>query len=336
METLGVSNCKEDHQCTRLDRLYKCERGRCWNITSAYSCEWDPEDQEPAVNCAKKRNCVELDGQYSCSEGLCSRIHAWKCQRRCSGINPTGKNVVIMSGERFLLANCRRVVSSSGETVWTADSMNVQSPVQQTLLMSCTGLDATDPSGVRAIDCINGSLVESESLKTISNYTSVMRVFNTLAVHPKLDPRGRWLPREEDITIFNKSRLMINHEGCVNTLQGECKDFYDLTSNDGRNSTSPSRFPCYYSPGNSEFVVQRYDPLKTRWLFLIGFLIPAGLLIFSCGVLFTCSRILTVDNDGRMAIDCCKERPKKERAQMQLTTSGTLMGYSDEIQGDPL
>ena len=34
MDRLAVSNCKEDHQCTRLDRLYKCERGRCWNITS--------------------------------------------------------------------------------------------------------------------------------------------------------------------------------------------------------------------------------------------------------------------------------------------------------------
>ena len=92
----------------------------------------------------------------------------------------------------------------------------------------------------------------------------------------------------------------------------------------------------------------RYDPLKTRWLFLVGFLIPAGLLIFSCGVLFTCSRILTVDNDGRMAIECCKssdkladkksdsQKKRLKQAQAQLTTSGTLMGYSEGSQGDPI
>jgi len=42
--------------------------------------------------------------------------------------------------------------------------------------------------------------------------------------------------------IFNKSRLMINHEGCVNTLSGECSEFYELHGKDGRNSTSPSRY----------------------------------------------------------------------------------------------
>ena len=152
---------------------------------------------------------------------------------------------MIMSGERFLLANCRRVVSSGGETVWSAeDRPSSDERAAQTLLVSCTGLGAaTRDGGVRATDCINGSLVDNRRLAGISNYTSVMKVFNDLSAYgaTRLDPRGRWLPQEEDITIFNKSRLMINHEGCVNTLQGECKDFYDMTSNDGRNSTSPSR-----------------------------------------------------------------------------------------------
>ena len=78
---------------------------------------------------------------------------------------------------------------------------------------------------------------------------------------------------------------------------------------------------CYYFPGNLEFVVQRYDLLETWWLIL------AGLLIFSHGVLFTCSHNLTVDNDGQIAINCGKQKPKKNQTQMQLVTSGTLMGY---------
>ena len=80
----------------------------------AYSCEWDTDgdNQEPPLNCAKKRNCVELDGRYSCEGGMCSRIKSWKCQRRCSGIRARGKNVMVMSGERFLIANCRQLIFS--------------------------------------------------------------------------------------------------------------------------------------------------------------------------------------------------------------------------------
>ena len=153
---------------------------------------------------------------------------------------------------------------------------------------------------------------------------------------------------------------MINHEGCVNTLQEECSDFYDKTMHDGRNDTARSRFPCHYAPSDPTFVVVRYNPMQTRWLFFIGFMVPASLLIVSCGVLFTCSRILNVDNAGRMNLNCCarstdkkpksnnkfekefKEKRKKHDAevspvaQIQLTTSGTLLGYIDDTQGDPL
>ena len=335
MDTAPVRNCKEDHQCTNLDKMYRCERGKCWNITSAYSCEWSPDDEEPPLNCAKKRNCVELEGRYNCRSGFCSKIRSWSCERRCSGIPTTGKNVLIMSGDQLVLGNCRRAVETrSGETVWDADS-----DPDKALITSCTTLD--DVTGteaeVRASDCINGTLISKQKLLTITNYTSLLKTFqHDIKKFQKLDDGGRFLPYEEDITIFNKSRLMINHEGCVNTLQEECHAFYNLAGNDGRNSTSPSRFPCYYAPSNPEFVVQRYDPMKTRWLFLIGFLIPASLLILSCGVLFTCSRILNVDNDGRMSIECCKKQTQQKPQEMQLTTSGTLLGYTDEIEGDPL
>jgi|LakMenEpi03Aug12_release.lakeMendotaPanAssembly.Ray.scaffolds.fasta_scaffold507011_1 hypothetical protein len=39
----------------------------------------------------------------------------------------------------------------------------------------------------------------------------------------------------------------MNHEGCVNTLQEECKRFYAELGRDGRNQSFPSRFPCYYA-----------------------------------------------------------------------------------------
>ena len=81
------------------------------------------------------------------------------------------------------------MVSSSGETVWESSSSGKDK--DNTLLMSCTGLDDTSGSGsIRATDCINGSLVQGSFLEGVSNYTQVMKVFNTLGRHPKADPRS--------------------------------------------------------------------------------------------------------------------------------------------------
>ena len=367
-------NCKEDHQCTRLDKLFKCEHGVCTNITSAYACKWDETRAEPPVNCAKKRNCVELEGQYNCVQGWCSRVGQWKCERRCVDIPTSGKNALFMVGDRMVMANCQRAINfRSGETIWSSDDHP-----DRALLASCTTIDtminkirslsSAPEEVVSATDCVNGTLLPTSILEKLNNHSVLINAIHKYGPYYKLDTKGLgWIPYEEDITIFNRSRLMINHEGCVNTLQGECTKFYDATQNDGRNDTSRSRFPCYYAASNPAFVVLRYDPFQTRWLFFIGFLVPASLLIVSCGVLFTCSRILSIDNAGRMKMEnCCKtagssgsgtgartgnffqrafgkneaanigRRGDAPVAQIQLTTSGTLLGYNDEIEGDPL
>ena len=41
------------------------------------------------------------------------------------------------------------------------------------------------------------------------------------------DFRVEEISYEQDITIFNRTKLKINIEGCVNTLSEECKAFYD-------------------------------------------------------------------------------------------------------------
>ena len=133
----------------------------------------------------------------------------------------------------------------------------------------------------------------------------------------KLDGTAVRFPYEDDIMIFNQSRLMINLEGCVNTLQEECHKFYEIHGNDGRNHSAPSRYPCYYAPGNPEFVVARFDLKQTRWLFLIFFIVPAALLVMSCCVLFTCSRSLNVDNSGHMNLDCCNPNSSDLSSNLQ-------------------
>ena len=173
-------------------------------------------------------------------------------------------------------------------------------------------------------------LSEAEGAPT-TNLTTLQRVAGSGSAYARrLDPHNTNFPFEQDVTIFNRSRLMINSEGCVNTLVDECVDFYAMHGRDGRNQvrrrnrwternlnmlkkassslslsffihqTSPARFPCYYAPHNGEFVVRRFDPSHTKHIFLSFFMVPATILIISCGSLFLCSRILNIDNAGHM------------------------------------
>ena len=41
----------------------------------------------------------------------------------------------------------------------------------------------------------------------------------------RVDSHGAVLPFDVDVTIYDESKLMINHEGCVNTLKKECDAF---------------------------------------------------------------------------------------------------------------
>ena len=303
MKEIPERNCKEDHECTVLDKMQRCEDGMCWNITSVYTCFYDPKDVDPPVDCAVKRNCIELDGMYDCDEGLCSKVHHWNCERRCSGIRTRGKNTILIAGDDILLGKCERAVDSrTGYTVWRAEDH----PGSK-MMTSCTEVarGTVSFSEMHAWDCVNGSLIKDHWLQPSINYSLLTSTFYEYGPQSRLDYNGANMPFEQDITIFNRSRLMINMEGCVNTLSEECTKFYDDFGRDGRNHTSRARFPCYYAPDNSEFVVSRFDADKTKWLFLVFFVVPSSLLVLSCGFLFMCSRMLNIDNTGHMVLRCC-------------------------------
>jgi hypothetical protein len=70
-----------------------------------------------------------------------------------------------------------------------------------------------------------------------------------------VDEQESLIPLEEDITIFNKTRILKNMEGCVNTLSMECQQFYTMYGKDGANYTSPISYDCYYDPANTLYVV---------------------------------------------------------------------------------
>ena len=130
------------------------------------------------------------------------------------------------------------------------------------------------------------------------------------------------------ISNYPRTRLYINHEGCVNTLQFECTEFYNLYGQDSRNQSSPSRFPCHYSANNDQFVVQRFDLDKTKHIFLLFLSVPASLLLFSCFILFICTRCVNVDRQGTMGVSkekCCQEDEQHFDMELRENCTGDLL-----------
>jgi len=324
-------NCAKDHHCTSLDGMWMCEEGICKNITEVYSCSWAPEDAEPSLNCFYKRNCVELDGMYSCIDGLCSRLNNWKCERACRGIPTDHQNMITMAGDKIISANCRVATNSrTGEEIW--DSSDTPNAL---LLSSCTTVEVmSDGEMVRGSDCVNGTKIPEDFFDQSTNFTHLMEVFHTEGWKHKLDmpdtktglPRGTHIPFDKDIQIYNRTMLFINHEGCVNTLQWECEQFYKIHGQDSRNQSSPSRFPCYYSADNPDFVVRRYDLIQTKTTFLMFFTIPAGCFVTSCLVLFICSNLVGVRRSGTMAImpRCCGSGEENGGMKMKILNSDNV------------
>ena len=69
------------------------------------------------------------------------------------------------------------------------------------------------------------SSIDSLFKKGVTNYSYMHLEYSHLREDPKY--RASEISYEQDITIFNATKLKINIEGCVNTLSEECTDFYD-------------------------------------------------------------------------------------------------------------
>jgi len=331
-----LSNCKKDQECTELTGVFNCELGVCRNITSVYTCTWAPEEREEQLNCFYKRNCVELDGMYDCRDGMCSRLTNWDCDRRCYGIPTLGRNILAMAGDHIVSAHCRSAVNRrTGEVIWKAESH------PGTILMaSCTTIHYHEDSEVLfTADCVNGTRLPFHLFPSpTTRFTQLMDVFHGHGDQYKLDmpdrvsglPRGTHMPFDQDIMIYNRTMLFINHEGCVNTLQSECNKFYEEHGKDGRNRSSPSRFPCFYAADNQAFVVRRYDLVQTKVTFLMFFTVPAAIFVTSCLILFICSNVVGVRREGTMRLKNCCKKKKDPPMQMKILKNDVLEDLEEE------
>lgn len=316
-ENAKKSRCIAD-ECKNLTGTFNCSAGMCVNITDAFECIF--KDTDPPLKCSGRRGkitCIDLNGLYSCNRGTCERIRTpYNCDRRCVDIPTRNKNVIVLSGDKVYLSQCQRALDFETEDeVWNESQKEV-------MMASCYGVINTT-KGIAAIDCVNGSLLAKNILSDLTNFTylSYLSVFNTAP----LDEKRKIAPPEPDLLIANESKLLINLEGCVNTLRDECKDFLRAYGKDGTDHNARARFPCYYAADNPAVVVARFDLATTTRQFLIASLLPSVLFVVSCLTLILCQRTVVVGDDAKMRFQGCnsgKEELQKSSSTNNMTDRG--------------
>lgn len=316
------ARCVADH-CKNLTGTFNCTDGQCINITEAFECIF--KDTDPPLKCSGRRGkmtCIDLEGLYNCNRGTCERIRTpYNCDRRCVDIPTRNKNVIVLSGDKVFLSQCQRAFEyETGEEVWNESQ-------KQTMMLSCYEIVNTSKDNM-AIDCVNGSLLPDNVLGDLTNFTylSYLSVFNPIP----LDEKRKVAPPEQDLLIANESKLLINLEGCVNTLRDECKEFLRTYGKDGTDHNARARFPCFYATDNAEVVVARFDIETTTRQFIFASVLPSVLFVVSCLTLILCQRTVVVGDDAKMRFQGCNA------AQTELEKSASANNMADRGGGNSI
>lgn len=313
-ENAKRSRCIAD-DCRNLTGTFNCSSGMCINITDAFECIF--KDTDPPLKCSGRRGkitCIDLNGLYSCNRGTCEKIRTpYNCDRRCVDIPTRNKNVILLSGDKVYLSQCQRAIDlDNGEEVWNEAQDNI-------MMASCYNILNTT-KGVVAIDCVNGSLLANNILSDLTNFTylSYLSIFNIMP----LDEKRLIAPPEPDLLISNESKLLINLEGCVNTLRDECKEFLRVYGKDGTDHNARARFPCFYSQDNPSIVVARFDLATTTKQFIVASILPSVLFVVSCLTLLLCQKTVVVGDDAKMRFQSCVTADSES---LEKTTSANNM-----------
>jgi hypothetical protein len=293
IETAKNFTCIKD-ECKNLTGIFNCTKGVCHNITDAFECEF--RNTDPVIKCSGRRGkvtCMEIHGMFHCNRGACEKIKApYNCDRRCLDIPTRNKNVIILSGDRVHLSKCAVAYNlTNKQEVWNESDSNI-------LMASCFTVKNT-PEGLEGSDCVNGSVLTSRTLEDYTNFTYLSYLH-----YAEATPVPQIATLDADLTISNDSKLMINLEGCVNTLRDECKDFFRTYAKDGSDHNARARFTCFYSELDKTTAVVRFD-LETEYKqFMFAFLLPTVLLVVSCFTLVLCQRTVVVGEDSKMRFKC--------------------------------
>lgn len=300
IETAKNFTCIRD-ECKNLTGIFNCTLGVCHNITDAFECEFHNTD--PVVKCSGRRGkvtCMEINGMFNCNRGACEKIRApYNCDRRCLDIPTRNKNVIVLSGDTVFLSKCSSAYNYTKNSTNLNEVWNEMDTNQTNILMASCHQVRNSPEGIVATDCINGSVLLNRVLDDFTNFT-----FLSYLHYAEANLIPEVAPLDSDLTISNDSLLMINLEGCVNTLKDECRDFFRNFGKDGSDHNARARFPCFYSDKDVKTAVARFD-LDTEYKqFVFAFYLPTFLLVVSCFTLVLCQRSIVVGDDSKMRFRC--------------------------------
>jgi hypothetical protein len=155
----------------------------------------------------------------------------------------------------MFLSKCVYAVNeTSKDEIWNDGDNNV-------LMASCLNASHTPGTGIlEAIDCVNGSTLANKTMfGDLANFTYISYLH-----YAEAELNRTIAPLDYELTISNESRLMINLEGCVNTLRDECRDFFRQYAKDGSDHNARARFPCFYSMNDVSFAVQVIKNIKKK------------------------------------------------------------------------
>merc|ERR1719460_2544419 len=146
------------------------------------------------------------------------------------------------------------------------------------MMAACSDIKINkEMNSIEASDCVNGTWFE---VLGVADYNDITKKYSQ-----HRSDQNRWvqrsrgeeknlIPWQQHLVIFNKTRILKNQEGCVNTLSMECMDFYHRYGRDGANYTSRAIFDCYYNENDNSSVVIDYQPKRTLFFLLLWSVMP--------------------------------------------------------------
>lgn len=314
------------NECSDLTGLFHCFDGVCYDVSDKLDCNSHNETlmrltcgqtQQSKIKGERVKNlinyeCGEIHGVFNCEHGNCSKTDYSNCGHDCGVINIDSKNVVIMSDDQVLVMKCSTAKvkknDSKTELIWNSEDDDNDFLMVSCLSYNMTNFNVREYRGIRksieAIDCIEGvSLnydyhLNATSLNATMNYMNLSQFYNNLTKNISISPFV------SNLTINKETKLMINLEGCVNTLRDECKEFYKLYSSNGSDHNAVSRFNCYYSKHDNSTAFLHFNLETETRNFIFAFFIPSIVLVISCFILVLSQKIIIVGDDSKMRFKC--------------------------------
>ncbi|KAA0189846.1 hypothetical protein HAZT_HAZT006027 [Hyalella azteca] len=219
------------------------------------------------------------------------------------------RNTVIFSKERLYAASCGHVNSSSAHqdnnTIELLNSNLGWKNKAKVAFIFCTYVKHQNGNKFYDLvmeDCFNGTVGDANRVQNVTDFRDLLSYHKELTSRPS----ELLINTEESLGIMNITKLLINPQACSNTLSSACAKFFEGHAADGLDGTTADRFPCYYTDKKHDFVIGVYNPRNTFIFLLLASVVPGGLFIFACFILFLCSKSVGVNDEGHLHLTLLK------------------------------